>query len=104
MWLAIAKEFSVREEERFLSTVGMVSPAAYTYLCRIPKDAWRSTPWTQEELPRRYGIVTSNTREAVNNWLKDARSLTWSSALETIGDRMINRISDCREKLPAKAR
>ena len=53
-------------------------------------------------MPRRYGIVTSNTSEATNSWLKEARALTWASALETIVDRMVNHISDCRQKYKAK--
>ena len=73
--VAIAKEFSTREEERLFSAVAEGSPAAYVYLQRIGPEAWGSTQWTQEELPRRCGIVTSNTSEAVNSWLKEARSL-----------------------------
>ena len=78
--------------------VNFASPAAFRYLRNIPRDTWRSTRWRQEEMPRRYGIVTSNTSEATNSWLKEARTLTWASALETIVDRMVNRISDCRQK------
>ena len=53
-------------------------------------------------MPRRYGIVTSNTSEATKSWLKEARALTWASALETIVDRMVNRIFDCRQKYKGK--
>ena len=76
--VAIAKEFSTREEERLFSAVAEASPAANAYLQRIGPETWRSTQWTQEELPRRYGIVTLNTSDAVNSWLEEARSLTWS--------------------------
>ena len=85
------------------NAVAEASPAAYAYLQRIEPETWRSTQWTQEELPRRYGIVTSNTSEALNSWWREARSLTWSNALETIVDKMINCISDCRDKYKMKA-
>ena len=48
-------------------------------------------------------MVTSNTSEAVNSWFKEVRSLTWSSAFETIVDKMINCISDCKEKYKRKS-
>ena len=64
--LQIVKEFSRREEERLLGAVSLASPTAYRYLRRIPRDTWRSTQSRQEELARRYGIVTSNTSEATS--------------------------------------
>ena len=100
--VSIAKEFSTREENRLFNAVAEASPAAHAYLQRIGPETWRSTQWTQEELPRRFGIVTSNTSEALNSWWRGARSLTWSNALETIIDKMINRISECREKYKMK--
>ena len=51
--VAIAKEFSTREEERLFSAVAEASPAGNAYLQRIGPETWRSTLWTQEELPRR---------------------------------------------------
>ena len=101
--IVIAKEFSSREEDRLFEAVGVASQPAMRYLCTIPKDVWRSTQWRKEELPQRYGMVTSNASEATNSWLRDARTLTWAHALETIVDKMINRVSDSRQKYKGKA-
>jgi hypothetical protein len=45
-------------------------PAAADYIENINGDLWQSTDWMSYEReipPPRYGIVTSNTSECVNN-------------------------------------
>jgi hypothetical protein len=51
---------------------------------------WQSTQWLNADpcLPHRYGIVTSNTSECVNNMFAEARNLGWPEALEKILDIM----------------
>ena len=39
--IAIAKEFSTREEESLLEAVSLASPTDYRYLRRIPRDTWK---------------------------------------------------------------
>ena len=76
--------------------------AAFQYVRNIPAEVWRSTEWVEYELPRRFGIVTSNTSESINSMLLDSRELGWATALCSIVDKMINRISDCRGKYYTK--
>jgi hypothetical protein len=64
------------------------------------EDVWRSTEWMdlRGNLPPRYGIVTSNTSECVNNIFDDARNVRWLEAVVRIVDIMSTRISHCRIK------
>ena len=52
--------------------------AAAEYIENV-EDIWCSTDWMnlQRTLPPRYGIVTSNTSECVNNMFADARDVGW---------------------------
>jgi hypothetical protein len=61
------------------------------------EDIWHSTEWMdlRRNLPPRYGIVTSNTSECVNNMFDDARNVGWLEAIVRIVDIMSTRISHC---------
>jgi hypothetical protein len=76
--------------------------AAATYLEGITMSGilWQSTQWLNADpcLPPRYGIVTSNTSECVNNMFAEARNLCWPDALEKILDIMSSRICASRSK------
>ena len=70
-------------------------------------DLWRSSHWMQPQcnpldkkrvVPQRYGIVTSNTSESVNNMFKLARDVNWMDCVDTIFDIMSTRISTLETK------
>jgi hypothetical protein len=99
--MPIAKTFSFRYSNHLIDQVRMSKPHAADYIQNVDNDAlWRSTSWLDEEnpLPPRYGIVTSNTSECVNNMFAQARTVGWLEAVESIVDIMSTRISTCRAK------
>ncbi|KAI2496713.1 MULE transposase domain [Fragilaria crotonensis] len=103
--LAIAKTFSTRNSSRLFEEVRRIKPEAATYLDEITdKDRvlWRTTQWysssTAVVIPPRYGIVTSNTSEAVNNMFSEARDLGWLECVNKLIDIMSTRIYVCRKK------
>ena len=74
--IQIAKTFSSRHADRLVEKVRNIKPAAADYIENV-EDVWRLTEWMKWDntLPPRYGIVTSNTSECVNNMLADTREL-----------------------------
>jgi hypothetical protein len=62
---------------------------------------WKNTSWLEDDasLPPRYGIVTLNTAESINNMLLDARNMpSWLDATEKIIDVITTRIATNRRK------
>ena len=56
---------------------------------------WKCSQWIDWQhpyLPPRYGMVTSNTSETVNNMFTEARDVAWMEDLEKIVDIMSTRI------------
>ena len=99
--MAIAKSFSFRYSNHLIDQVRTIKPQAAGYIENVDNDTlWRSTSWLDEQnpLPPRYGIVTSNTSECVNNMFAQARTVGWQEAVESIVDVMSTRISTCRTK------
>ena len=99
--MAIAKSFSFRYSNHLIDQVRTIKPQAAGYIENVDNDTlWRSTSWLDEQnpLPPRYGIVTSNTSECVNNMFAQARIVGWLEAVESIVDVMSTRISTCRTK------
>lgn len=96
----IAKTHSTRYANHLLEIVRKIKPAAADYIENVNDTYWRSTSWLQTEnkLPPRFGIVTSNTSECVNSMLADARAVGWLEAIERIVDIMSTRIYNCRTK------
>ena len=95
----MAKSFSTRYGDYLLGQVRAIKPAAADYIENID-DLWRSTDWMsyERQIPPRYGIVTSNTSECVNNMFAEARTLGWLECLDKLVDIMSNRIFQCRTK------
>ena len=102
--MAMAKTYSARNASNMLDQVRQMKPSAASYLENIDNSGvlWKCSQWItnlqQPSLPPRYGIVTSNTSECVNNMFTQARDLPWMGALEKIVDIMSTRICDCRTK------
>ena len=104
---AIAKSSSARYSNRLLEAIRNIKPDAAVYLEDITNSGtlWRSTQWLsvdQGQIPPRYGIVTSNTSESVNNMFADARTVGWVEAAEKIIDIMSDRICCCRLKYDSR--
>ena len=74
-----------------LEQVWAHKPAAADYIANID-DCWRSTDWIsyERQIPPRYGIVTSNTSECVNNMFGKAQSLGWLECIDKLVDIMTN--------------
>ena len=99
--MPIAKTFSFRYSNHLIDQVRMSKPHAADYIQNVDNDAlWRSTSWLDEEnpLPPRYGIVTSNTSECVNNMFAQVLTLGCFEAIKSIVDLVSTRISTCRAK------
>ncbi len=79
-----------------------MKPEAVKYVEDITNAGvlWQSTQWhsSPRNMPPRYGIVTSNTREAVNNMFNDARDCGWLDAMNKLVDKMSTRICTCQAK------
>ncbi|KAI2505523.1 MULE transposase domain [Fragilaria crotonensis] len=103
--LAIAKTFLTRNSSRLFEEVRRIKPEAATYLDEITDNdrvLWRTTQWysssTAVVIPPRYGIVTSNTSEAVNNMFSEARDVGWLECVNKLIDIMSTRTYVCRKK------
>ena len=101
--MAMAKTYSARNAANMLDLVRQIKPSAAAYIESIESGGvlWKCSQWIawqHSNLPPRYGIVTSNTSESVNNMFSEARDLAWMEALEKIVDIMSTRIGDCRTK------
>jgi hypothetical protein len=100
----IAKTYSLRYASHLIDQVRRIKPEAAVYIDSIT-DLWRSSDWVlpgrnsldrTRAMPPRYGIVTSNTSESVNNMLKPARHVGWLDSLDIIINIMSTRIYKCR--------
>jgi hypothetical protein len=101
----ISKTYSVRYASYLIEQVRRIKPEAAEYIDSIT-DLWRSADWLlppgrnsldpTQVMPPRYGIVTSNTSESVNNMLKPARHVGWLDAIDIIINIMSTRIYKCR--------
>ena len=95
----MAKSFLTRYVDYLLEQVRAHKPVAADYIANID-DLWRSTAWISHErqIPSRYGIVTSNTSECVNNMFGKAQSPGWLECIDKLVDTMSNRIFQCYTK------
>jgi hypothetical protein len=101
---SLAKTYSTHDYAYFLNCVNDIKPAAAEYITKIP-GFWKNVTWMQNEysnLTPRYGILTSNTSESVNSFLKEDRQLPWQQLIEAIVDKMTTRISQFRQKYEAE--
>ena len=101
--MAMAKTYSPRNAANMLDLVHRIKPSAAAYIENIERSGvlWKCSQWVASQnpcLPPRYGIVTSNTSECVNNMFAAARDVAWLEALDKILDIMSTRIGDCRTK------
>ena len=86
----LAKTFSVDEAEGILDKM---SEETKKYVQDIDPNQWMSTAWLSDEtLPPRYGIVTSNISESLNSMFDLARDLPWKSSLHMMLTKMAERI------------
>jgi len=100
----IAESFSTQEEEYHFAKLNRVSPRAHDYLRGIPKEQWRRTEWlVRQDLPPRYGILTSNTSESINGRIDEFRGENWVSLIASLLEHMIVRISTGRDKYKGKS-
>ena len=101
----ICKTFSVRKEQYLMEKLNKIKPAAYQYVNNIDPTCWRSTCWITNEnnnLPPRYGVVTSNMSESINNMLNKARICNWLYTIHNIIDIMIRTIYESNKKYKGK--
>jgi len=97
----LAKTFSVREAEGILEK--MHNKEARKYVEGIDPNTWMSTAWLSDEtLPPRFGIVTSNMSESLNSMFDQARDLPWKSCLHTMLTKMVERIYNLSVKYSTK--
>ena len=86
----LAKTFSVDEAEGILDKM---SEETKKYVQDIDPNQWMSTAWLSDEtLPPRYGIVTSNISESLNSMFDLARDLPWKSSLHMMLTKMAEQI------------
>ena len=59
--------------DRLMSTIQMTDPKVYGYLTNIPLEKWATAycPYPA----RKFGIITSNASESMNNWMNDERNV-----------------------------
>lgn len=77
--------------------LGTTSPAARQYVDDIPPSNWRSTTWLDDDsLPPRYGIVSTNMSESMNNMLEEAREVSWLESVDLILTKIVSRSSTLR--------
>jgi hypothetical protein len=95
----MAKTFSVRMKDKYLSEIGVISQPALEYVNDISSEHWLSSEWViDNNLPPRYGITTSNMSESMNNMLQGARDVCWLESIDFIITKMSKRISTLRTK------
>ena len=81
----LATTFSIRQADEWLEKIGTISNKARQYLEEIPANQWRSTAWLDDlGFPPRYGIVTSNMSESMNNMFEKARDGSWLQSIDSI--------------------
>jgi hypothetical protein len=100
--MAMATSYSLRYYNQVLDLIQTDKPRAAAYIEDITASGvlWSNSQWTDsnQELPPRFGIVTSNTSESVNSMFNSARDLPWMDALEKMVEVMLTRICSCRTK------
>ena len=100
----LSKTFSHRLSADWLAQIGKMSAKGRDYLEAIPEKQWRSTAWLDDPaLPPRFGIVTSNISESMNNMFHKARDGSWLHSLDTILGTMMDRIASLRKEVDGKA-
>ena len=93
----ISRTFSTRKENSLLNKLQSINRRAFNYVSAIEARKWRSTQWVLDDtLPPRYGITSTNSSEATNNMLDNARNTTWLDAIDLIADKMTTRIATLR--------
>ena len=94
---AIGKTFSTREEEKLFNQLKRKSVKAAQYALNIEPSVWRNTEWIRNDnLPPRYGMVTSNICESANFMFKQERSLNWLKSLDGMIHKIMFKISNHR--------
>ena len=89
--------FSIRREEKLFHDIEKLSTKAYDYVTKINPKLWRNTEWLKnDQLPPRYGIVTSNNAETANSMFKMARSCSWLYAMDKMLHIIMLKIADLR--------
>ena len=82
--------FDRQQEEFWINELKCHSLSAYSYIMNIEPTTWRNTSWVRnQDLPPRYGIVTSNLSESANSMFDSARDCTWLKCIDTIMHIMI---------------
>ena len=87
--MSIGRTFSTRQEDYLFDIVKKASTGAEQYLRNIDGKLWRSTYFNKfNDLPPRYGIITSNSVECTNSWILEERSdLPWLGIVESITEK-----------------
>ena len=99
----LSKTFSHRLSADWLEKIGDMSIKGREYLEAIPDNQWRSTAWLDDTtLPPRFGIVTSNMSESMNNMFSKARDGSWLHSLDYMLGTMMERISTLRREVDGK--
>ena len=94
---SIAGTFSKRLVLECLHEMEEINEGARAYLEAVPINSWCSTAWLDNPtLPPRYGIITTNMSESMNNMLSDARDGSWFETIDFIMCKIISRASTCR--------
>ena len=100
----LAKTFSHRLSAELLGKIGDISVKGMDYLEAISDNSWRSTAWLDDlTLPPRFGVVTSNMSESMNNMFQKARDGSWLHSMDTILGKMMERISILRKAVDGKS-
>jgi hypothetical protein len=95
--------FSHRLSAEMLSQIQPISARGKTYLEEINDKHWRSTAWLDDPtLPPRYGIVTSNMSESMNNMFEAARIGSWLCTIDTMLHIVMRRIYMIRNQIEGK--
>ena len=96
----LSKTFSHRLAGDLLEKIGQISTKGREYLDAIPDKQWRSTAWLDDRtMPPRFGIVTSNMSESMNNMFAEARDGSWLHSFDFILSKMMERISKLRKEV-----
>ncbi len=100
---SLGKTFSITEEEELFEKIRKCSVKAEQYLLRIDAETWRSTEWVRNDnLPPRYGMVTSNICESANFMFKNERNLNWLKALDGMFHKIMFKIAKHRQTYSEK--
>ena len=100
--MAMALTYSKRYYNYLLEKMRRTKHQAAEYIERINESGvvWSNSQSTDniQQLPPRFGQVTSNTAESVNSMFESARDLVWLDAVERMIEIMLTRICNCHEK------